>query len=72
MNRTWTMKWFGVLLSAALMLLTVVSPSDSGRQVELKSPSAKSEGGRRGMSPSWYCHPRQSASYSRTRSRTAR
>jgi hypothetical protein len=51
---------------------TTVSPLDSGRQVELKSPSPKSEGGRRGMSPSWYCHATQSALYSLTMSRTAR
>ena len=38
-----------------------VSPFDSGRHAELKSPSAKSDGGRSGIRPSWYCQPRQSA-----------
>ena len=36
--------------SSAWIAVAMVSPSDSGRQLELKSPSAKSDGGRSGMS----------------------
>ncbi len=54
------------------VLSTIVSPSPSGRHVELNSPSAKSLGGRSGNRPSWYCQPMQSALNSRTMSNTVR
>ena len=56
----------------ASVAVVIVSPFDSGRHTELNSPSAKSDGGRSGSNPSWYCHPRQSALYSSIMSSTAR